>query len=172
MFAPTVSSSCVRLLSAIACEYDLEFWHFDVDQTFVQSDLVEDAFLRLPKGCGDLSEKVVRLNRGLYGLKQASRTWHTHLTICLKRLGFEQCMSDVCVFPLIEDGRVAMTAVVHMMIFFSRSTTGGGRGCHNFVSILGGDGAKTAPPGDILDQSAGKMSSFWGKLANHVEDHV
>ena len=44
-FAPTVSSSCVRLLSAIACEYDLDLCHFDGDQAFVLSDL-EDTFLR------------------------------------------------------------------------------------------------------------------------------
>ena len=31
-FAPTVSSSCVRLFSAIACELGLNFCHFDVDQ--------------------------------------------------------------------------------------------------------------------------------------------
>ena len=48
-FAPTVSSSFVRLLSAIACECDLDLSHFDVDQAFVQSDLEEDVFLRLPK---------------------------------------------------------------------------------------------------------------------------
>ena len=79
-FTPTVSSSCVRLLSAIACKRDLNICHFDVDQAFVQSDL-EDVFLRLPKGCGDLSGKVVRLIKRLYGLKQASRTWHAHLTV-------------------------------------------------------------------------------------------
>ena len=67
-FAPTVSSSCVRFLSATACECDLDLCHFDVDQAFVQSDL-EDVFLRLPKGCGDPSGKVVRLNKSLYGLK-------------------------------------------------------------------------------------------------------
>ena len=53
-FAPIVSSSCVRLLSAIACECDLDLCHLDVDQAFVQSDLEEDVFLRLSKGCGDL----------------------------------------------------------------------------------------------------------------------
>ena len=116
-FAPTVSSSCVRLLSAIACECDLDLYHFDGDQAFVQSDL-EDVFLRLPKGCGDLSGKVVRLNKSLYGLKQASRTWHAHLT-CLKILGFEQCMTDVRVFHLIEDGRVAITAAVHIDDIFA-----------------------------------------------------
>ena len=49
-FAPTVSSSCVRLLSAIACECDLDLCHFDVDKVFVQSHLDDYVFLRLPKG--------------------------------------------------------------------------------------------------------------------------
>ena len=118
-FAPTVSSSCVRLLSAIACECFLDLCHFDVDQAFVQSDLEEDVFLRLPKGCGDLSGKVVWLNKSLYGLKQVSRTWHAPLTTCLKRLGFKQCMADVCVFRLIENGRVAITAVGHVDDIFA-----------------------------------------------------
>ena len=113
-FAPTGSSFCVRLLSAIACECDLDLCHFDVHQAFVQSHLDEDVFLRLPKGCGKLSGKVVRLNTSLYGLKQASRTWHAHLTTCLQRLGFEQCVTDVCVFYLIEDGRVAITVDIHV----------------------------------------------------------
>ena len=30
-FAPTVSSSCVRLLSALTCELDLDVRHFDVE---------------------------------------------------------------------------------------------------------------------------------------------
>ena len=38
-FSPTVSSSCVRLLSAIACELDLDVCHFDVEQALVQSKL-------------------------------------------------------------------------------------------------------------------------------------
>ena len=49
---------------------------------------------------------------------------------------------------------------------------GGGRGCHKFVSVLGRDGTKIAPPGDLFDQSLGEMSSVQGKLADHVEDHV
>ena len=97
----------------------LKHCHFDVDQAFVQSDLEEYVYLRLPKRCGDLSGKVVQLNKRLYGLKQASRIWHAHLTTCLKRLGFEQCMTDVCVFHLIEDGRVAITAVVHVDDIFA-----------------------------------------------------
>ena len=41
----------------------------------------------------------------------------------------------------------------------SRSTIGGGgRGYHQFVPVLGGDGMKIAPRGDIFDQTPGEMS--------------
>ena len=102
-FTPTVSSSCVRFLNTIACQCHSDSCHFDADQAFVESDLEEDVFLRLPEGCGDLSGKIVRLNKSLYGSKQASRMWHAHLITGLKSLGFERCKADVCVFRLIED---------------------------------------------------------------------
>ena len=113
-FAPTVSSSCVRFLNAIARELDLDVCHFDVEQAFVQSKLEEGVFLRLPKRCGSLSGKIVRFNKSLYGLKQASRSWHTYLTSCLKTLDFQQCLADACVFRLAEEGRIAIIAVVHV----------------------------------------------------------
>ena len=34
----------------------------------------------------------------------------------------------------------------------------GGRGCRKFVPVLGGDGTKIAPPGDIFDQAPGDLS--------------
>ena len=33
-----------------------------------------------------------------------------------------------------------------------RSTNGGGRGCNNFIPVLGGNGTKIAPTGNIFDQ--------------------
>ena len=52
-------------------------------------------------------------------LKQASRSWHAHLTTCLKTLGFQQCLADACVFPLVEEGRVGIIAVVHVDDIFA-----------------------------------------------------
>ena len=109
----------MRLLSVVACELDLDVCHFDVEQAFVQSKLDEDVFLRLPKGCGRLSGKTVRLNKSLYGLKQAFLSWHAHLTTCLKTLGFQRYFADACVFRLVEEGRVAIIAVVHVDYIFS-----------------------------------------------------
>ena len=66
--------------------------------------LEEDVFMRLPPGCGEMSGKIVRLNLSLYGLKQASRSWHNHLLTHMKYLGFEQSPADACVMRLIESG--------------------------------------------------------------------
>ena len=62
----------------------------------------------------------MRLNKSLYGLKQASRSsWHAHLTTCLKTLGFQQCLADAYVFRLVEERRVAIIAVVHVDDIFA-----------------------------------------------------
>ena len=43
------------------------------------------------------------MNKSLYGLKQASRTFYKRLVSDLKRIGFEQSLSDPC--PAFHDGR-------------------------------------------------------------------
>ena len=53
--------------------------------------------MKFPPGCGSMSEKFFRLNKSLYGLKQASRTFYKRLVSDLKRIGFEQSLSDPCV---------------------------------------------------------------------------
>ena len=47
----------------------------------------------------------------------------------------------------------------------------GGRGCHKFVPVLGGDDTKIAPPAGLFDQPPGEMR-IQGKLADHMRDHV
>ena len=72
LFAPTVAVSSVRSLTAMACELDLDLRRFDIEQAFVQSDLEENVFMCLPQVCERLSGKIGRLNKSVYGLKQAS----------------------------------------------------------------------------------------------------
>lgn len=56
--------------------------------------------MNLPSGCGLVSGKVVRLNKSLYGRRQASR-----LVSELKRITFEQFISDPSLCPAFRGGR-------------------------------------------------------------------
>lgn len=118
-FSPCPSVTSIRFLTAIACSLEWELWHYDVEQAFVQATLSEDVYARLPKGCGSLSGRIVKLVRSLYGLKQASRSWHHHLVRGMVGLGFEQCKVDTCMFRMVEDGEVTMLVVVHVDDVFS-----------------------------------------------------
>ena len=44
--------------------------------------------MTLLEGCGELSGKIVKLNRNLYGLRQASRQWYAMLKKFVLALGF------------------------------------------------------------------------------------
>ena len=113
-FSPCPNVSSTRLLSAITCSLGKGLFHLDVSQAFVQSELDEVVYIRLPRNCGALSGKVLRLGRSLYGLKQASRTWHKKLVSVMKLLGFQQCPSDNCVMRLVSNGVLEMAVVVHV----------------------------------------------------------
>ena len=64
-FAPTASTTANRLIAAMACKLDWDLRHLDVDQAFVQAELGTEIFSRLPRGCGEMSGKVVLLKKAL-----------------------------------------------------------------------------------------------------------
>eukprot|EP00904_Undaria_pinnatifida_P013312 jgi/Undpi1/9110/HiC_scaffold_26.g11568.m1 len=61
-----------------------------------------------------MSGKVARLNKSLYGLKQASRTFYKRLVSDLKRIGFEQSMSDPCVLRFMMGDEVVGMVAIHV----------------------------------------------------------
>ena len=72
-YAPTLAASSVKLLVAIAVKNDWELRQLDVKQAFIQADLDFNVFMKFPDSCGDKSGKVVKLNKSVYGLRQAGR---------------------------------------------------------------------------------------------------
>ena len=41
----------------MVCKLDWDLRHLDVDQAFIQAELNTEIFLRLPRGCGEMSGK-------------------------------------------------------------------------------------------------------------------
>ncbi|EMD35853.1 hypothetical protein CERSUDRAFT_124463 [Gelatoporia subvermispora B] len=54
--------------------------------------------MRQPVGFTDGTDRVVRLLRSLYRLKQAARLWNRHMTAQLKSVGFRQLFTDNAVY--------------------------------------------------------------------------
>ena len=145
-FSPTANAASIRLIVALACKFDWELLHLDIEQAFVQSELDHEVFMKLPQGCGSMSGKIVRLNKSLYGLRQASRTFNKRLVVDLKRIGFEQCLSDPCVLRFMMGDEVLGMVVIHVDdILF-----GGLKRIGEFVVQALGDSLPTKNLGEVI----------------------
>ena len=71
----------IRILLAIAAFYDYEIWQTDVKTAFLNGNLSEDVYMIQPEGFVDPKNatKICKLQKSIYGLKQASRSWNIPL---------------------------------------------------------------------------------------------
>ncbi|GJZ01612.1 retrotransposon protein, putative, ty1-copia subclass [Tanacetum coccineum] len=90
----------IRILLAIAAFYDYEIWQIDVKTAFLNGHLSEDVYMVQPEGFVDPKHpnKVCKLQRSIYGLKQASRSWNKIFDVKIKKIGFTQNPDESCVY--------------------------------------------------------------------------
>jgi len=72
----------------------------DVTTAFLNGDLEEEIYMTRPEGCEvpGQENKVCRLRKSLYGLKQALKQWYEKFDISLVQNGFIVNLSDSCVY--------------------------------------------------------------------------
>ena len=77
-FSPVVMIKSIRILLYIAAHMDYEIWQMDVKKTFLNGTLEETIYIVQPEGfiAKGQEKKVCKLQKSIYGLKQASRSWN------------------------------------------------------------------------------------------------
>ena len=93
-FSPVAMLMSVRIMLAIVAFFDYEIWQMDVKTAFLNGDIEEELYMVQPKGFVDPknADKVCKLQRSIYGLKQASRSWNRRFDKVIKDFGFIQVM--------------------------------------------------------------------------------
>ena len=100
-FAPVAKINTVRVLLSLAANLDWPLQQFDVKNAFLHGELLEEVYMDLPPGCNKLerhSQKVCKLKKSLYGLKQSPRAWFGRFTKSMIAFGYVQSNSDHTLF--------------------------------------------------------------------------
>ena len=127
-FAPTVKYQSLRTLLALAAFYDLEVEQFDVVTAFLNAELTDaEVYMRQPDGYIKYDEDgtplVCKLQRAIYGIKQAPAEWNKLLCSWLVTYGFEQSVCDAGIYSIINgDHRYFLAVYVDDCILIGKSS--------------------------------------------------
>jgi len=108
-FAPVAKINTVQVLLSLAANLDWPLQQFDVKNTFLYGELSEEVYIDLLLGCmipTKLSQKVCRLKKSLYGLKQSSRAWFGRFTKSMIAFGYHQSNSNHTLFLKKQQGKI------------------------------------------------------------------
>src|SRR5260370_20177913 len=89
-FTLVVKWVSICILLALAAQHDLEVHQMDVKTTFLNRDLEHVIYMEPPPGCADYGSPGIiwKLEKSLYGLKQASHVWYEKARDEFNCLGF------------------------------------------------------------------------------------
>ncbi|MBW0492081.1 hypothetical protein O181_031796 [Austropuccinia psidii MF-1] len=89
VYTPTASPNSLRLLLALKVKFNLHMAVFDVNAAYLYSPIEEDVFVQAPVELrSELTGKVIKLKKALYGTKQAVRCWWKYSRSVMESLGF------------------------------------------------------------------------------------
>ena len=113
-FSPVIMFKSIRILLAITAYYDYEICQMDVKTAFLNGNLLEDVYMTQPEGFVDpkYPNRVCKLQRSIYGLKQASRSWNLRFDDAVKEFGFMKNEDEPCVYK-----KASGSAIVFLVLY-------------------------------------------------------
>jgi hypothetical protein len=123
IFAPTMRQATIRLILALAAIDDLHLRSVDISHAFINGDIDAEVYMKQPEGFTELGpEYVCKLNKSIYGLKQAARLWNEKLNFALLDMGFTRIRSDPALYIYQRDDvKIIMPVYVDDITFASNS---------------------------------------------------
>ena len=98
-YAPVIRASSIKMLLSYALKNQLKIHHVDVKSAYLNAPLDEEVYIEQPYRYENGKRNLVcKLQKAMYGLKQAARCWNNTLTKILKDLGLAQFQSEECIY--------------------------------------------------------------------------
>lgn len=112
VFAPVARIETICLVIALAATKGWEIHHLNVKTTFLHGELIEEVFVLQPEGfkVAGNENKVYKLKKALYVLKQAHRAWNVKLNAILREFKFQRCSKELSLYR--KDEKDGMLIVV------------------------------------------------------------
>nr|QBH67436.1 hypothetical protein UE_1370 [Ustilago esculenta] len=126
-FTPVVKMATLRMLMIMSLQYDMKIYQLDVITAYLNGELDVNLYMRqppLPASMMQLGSQslVCKLNKSLYGLKQAGCTWYQKADSTLTDIGFKQSNYDSTLYYIENKGEppLILTLYVDDVLIFAK----------------------------------------------------
>jgi hypothetical protein len=115
-FAPVLKYKSLRIILALSATSTINIEQLDVKTAFLNANVEEDIYVEVPEGMKLIvgEDKVLKLQKALYGIKQAPREWNANIDAYLRSLGFQSCQKDPCLY--IKQSRTQHTTIIGLFV--------------------------------------------------------
>jgi len=95
IFAQVAKLNIIRALLSMTANQDCPLHQLDIKNAFLNGDLEEKVYIEIPLGLETSSNynKVCKLKKSLYELKQSPQTWFARFTKTIIQYGYSQCQA-------------------------------------------------------------------------------
>jgi len=90
----------LEILLAHCCHYILTILQIVVEAVFRNCKIKSEIYVPQPRGYEDGTDRVCKLDKALYGLRESPRAWYECLDKYLQELGFRKSARDYCLYIL------------------------------------------------------------------------
>ena len=112
--SPIAMLKSIRILLAIDAYCDYEIWKLDVKKTFCKGNLSKDMCMTQPEVFTPRNgNKICKLQRSIYGLKQACKGWNIRFNEIIKEFDISQNTDEPCVYKK-DSGSVVVFLVLYV----------------------------------------------------------
>lgn len=99
-FSLVVKAATIRFILSITVSRGWMLCQLDAQNAFLHDILEEEVYMKQPPGSEEKHRpyNVCKLDKALYGLRQAPRGWYSRLSSKLQELGFKPSQADTSLY--------------------------------------------------------------------------
>lgn len=103
IYAPVAKMNTLRVLLKLINDDELYAEQLDVKSAFLHGDLEDEIYMNLPEGHKENKNKVCKLIKSLYGLKEAPKCWNKKFNEFMRQQNFKTSAYDSCLYYEIKE---------------------------------------------------------------------
>ncbi|KAJ3531525.1 hypothetical protein NM688_g7562 [Phlebia brevispora] len=114
-YAPVMRLESFHTLLTLAAANDWPIHQMNVVGAYLNADLEEEIYMKQVPGFENNTGRVLRLRKGLYGLKQSGRAWNKRVhKLLAEKLGFVCINADFCAYIRVTGDDQFQIILIHV----------------------------------------------------------